>query len=87
MKNIIQYSFIFLGMILGALFLTYCWFHYPNYFIVFPENFMLWLVNISGSSNDEELTDIMLAIIFSISFLVSSIVIFFLIKIVQKIKK
>ncbi len=70
MRWVNKYYLQFLIIISGSFYATYLWFRYPDYFFTFPEPFVVWLINFTGSSNDEELTDIMFFIIFIISFLV-----------------
>jgi len=72
MKLAQKYSLISAWVIVATLALAFFWGNYPYLFFYLPESLSIWLIEIYGASNGEELADLELLYVFISSFLIVS---------------
>ncbi len=87
MKFSYKYVFITIWIIVATLVLSFFWGNYPHYFFYLPEPLSIWLIEIYGASNGEELADLELLYVFIMSFLMVSFLTYVILMLKRKLTK
>ncbi len=87
MKFSYKYILITIWVIVATLVLSFFWGNYPHRFFYLPESLSIWLIDIYGASNGEELADLELFYVLIMSFLIVSFLTYVLLVLKRKLTK
>lgn len=73
MKNFFRFSLVTLWVLLAAGFLARWWLTHPDAIPRFPTSFWIWLTDLYGAQNAEEVADVEMWVALSISIIVVSL--------------
>ena len=76
MKKGFRLGLTCLWIVSATLIITHLWLTHPDSVPRFPESFWIWLIEIYGSQNGEELANLELLVTFSISLVLVSVLTF-----------
>jgi hypothetical protein len=76
MKKGFRLGLTCLWIVSATLIITHLWLTHPDSVPRFPESFWIWLIEIYGSQNGEELANLELLVTFSISLVLVSVLSF-----------